>query len=327
LVKTQEWSSNHSCFFVGDMNTGTNNRIWLNILLFVVTVLSAFIVGISWSQNYIYAETISGAGPDPLSVGALGNQRVFLLSVLYAVVLMAILMGHELGHYLTCRHYGINATLPFFIPAPTLIGTLGAFIRIKSPITRKNQLFDIGAAGPLTGFILALPALVYGLSLSKVLPALPREETIVFGEPLLLKMIGALLFPHVPEGYDVFLHPLAFAGWVGVLVTSFNLFPVGQLDGGHLAYALFGSRAKSFSKVVLAVFFVLGVFFWVGWIVWALAILLLGLKHPRVYDESEKLSKNRRILGAIIVGIFILSFIPDPVRGYSLIDLIKQFMS
>jgi hypothetical protein len=309
------------------MNTGTNNRIWLNIVLFVVTVFSAFIVGITWSQNYIYAETISGAGPDALSVGALGNPRVFLLSVLYAAVLMAILMGHELGHYLTCRHYGINATLPFFIPAPTLIGTLGAFIRIKSPITRKNQLFDIGAAGPLSGFILALPALVYGLSLSKVLPALPREETIVFGEPLLLKMIGALLFPHVPEGYDVFLHPLAFAGWVGVLVTSFNLFPVGQLDGGHLAYALFGSRAKSFSKVVLAVFFVLGVFFWVGWIVWALAILLLGLKHPRIYDESEKLSKNRRILGAVIVGIFILSFIPDPVRGYSLIDLIKQFMS
>ena len=308
------------------MNAGTNNRIWLNILLFAVTVLSAFAVGISWSQSYIYAETISSAGSDSLNIGALRDPRVFLLSVLYAAVLMAILLGHELGHYLACRRYGINATLPFFIPAPTLIGTLGAFIRIKSPITRKNQLFDIGVAGPLTGFILALPALVYGLSLSKVLPALPREEAIVFGEPLLLKMIGALLFPHVPKGYDIYLHPLAVAGWVGVLVTSFNLFPVGQLDGGHVAYALFGDRAKSFSKAVLAVFFVMGVFFWVGWIVWALAILLLGLKHPRVYDESEKLSKNRQILGAVIVGIFILSFIPDPVRGYSLIDLVKPFV-
>ena len=311
---------------MGDMNAGTNNRIWLNILLFVVTVLSVFAVGITWSQSYIYAETFSGGGIDQLTVSALKDPRVLWLSVLYAAALMTILLGHELGHYLTCRRYGINATFPFFIPAPTMIGTLGAFIRIKSPITRKNQLFDIGAAGPLTGFILALPALVYGLSLSKVLPSLPREETIVFGEPLLLKIIWALLFRHVPEGYDVFLHPLAFAGWVGVLVTSFNLFPVGQLDGGHIAYALFGRRAKTLSVIMLGAFFVLGVFFWVGWIVWALVILLLSLKHPKVYDESEKLSKSRRILGAAVVGIFILSFIPDPLRGYSLFDVVKKLV-
>jgi len=308
------------------MDAGTNKRAWLNIILFLATVISAFIVGISWSLSYTFAETISEGSPDSLSLKALQDPRIILLSILYAAVLMTILLGHELGHYLTCRRYGINATLPFFIPAPTLIGTLGAFIRIKSPITRKHQLFDIGVAGPLTGFILALPALIAGLALSKVLPSLPREESIVFGEPLLLKIIMFFLLPRVPAGHDVFLHPVAFAGWVGVLVTSFNLFPIGQLDGGHVAYALFGSRAKSFSKVFLAVFLILGVFFWVGWIVWALVILLLGLKHPRVYDEAEKLSPRRRVLGAAVIGIFILSFIPDPVKGFSLIEILKPYL-
>ncbi len=309
-----------------DMDAGTIKRAWLNILLFLATVVSAFIVGLSWSLSYTFAETISGGNPDSMSLKALQDPRVILLSILYAVVLMTILMGHELGHYLTCRRYGINATLPYFIPAPTLIGTLGAFIRIKSPITRKNELFDIGVAGPLTGFILSLPALMAGLALSKVLPAVPREEAIVFGEPLLLKIVIPILLPRIPDGYDVFLHPVAFAGWVGVLVTSFNLFPIGQLDGGHVAYALFGRRARSLSKVFLAVFLVLGVFFWAGWIVWALVILLLGLKHPHVYDEAEKLSPRRRFLGAAVIGIFILSFIPDPVKGFSLIDLLKPFL-
>ena len=255
---------------------------------------------------------------------AFTEPRIIGLSLVYAAVLLVILLGHEMGHYLTCRHYGLEATLPFFIPAPTLIGTLGAFIKIKSPITRRKQLFDIGVAGPLVGFVLAVPALIYGLSLSKVVPAVPREDAMVFGEPLLLKFIAGIIFKGVSSQSDLFLHPVAFAGWVGILVTAFNLFPVGQLDGGHVSFALLGEKSKSLARLFLGAFLVMGIFFWVGWIVWALVILLLGLKHPQVIDE-ERLSPARRTIGAVILVVFIISFIPAPVKGYSLLELLRQW--
>jgi Zn-dependent protease len=300
-------------------------KTWLNILLFIVTCLSAFVVGLSWSVNYTFSDDLA-LNPQSLPPPQVfSDPRIVNLSLVYAAVLIAILLGHEMGHYLTCRFYRIEATLPFFIPAPTLIGTLGAFIKIQSPITRKKQLFDIGIAGPLAGFVLSLPVLVYGLSLSKIVPSLPREDTLVFGEPLLLKFIGGLLFRDLPANSDLLIHPIAFAGWVGILVTAFNLFPIGQLDGGHIAYALIGPKSKPLAKAFLAAFFIMGIFFWVGWIVWALVILLLGLRHPRVIDETEELSPLRRVLGAVVVAIFILSFIPAPIKGYSAIELVRQW--
>jgi len=298
---------------------------WLNLLLFAFTCASAFFVGLSWSVSYVYSERLAGNSGFSPPAQALAEPRVIGLGLLYALVLLVILLGHEMGHYLTCRRYGIAATLPYFIPAPTLIGTLGAFIRIKSPITRKKHLFDIGIAGPLAGFLLSLPALVYGLSQSKVIPAMPRDEAIVFGEPLLLRFISGILFRDAPAGSDLFLHPVAFAGWVGILVTAFNLFPIGQLDGGHVSYAFLGQRSKSLAKILLVVFLVMGVLFWVGWIVWALIILLLGMKHPRVFDEQERLSASRRVLGLAAVIIFALSFSPAPIKGFSLLELAKQW--
>jgi membrane-associated protease RseP (regulator of RpoE activity) len=257
---------------------------------------------------------------------AFRDPRIISLSLVYAVVLIVILLGHEMGHYLTCRFYRIEATLPYFIPAPTLIGTLGAFIKIKSPITGRKQLFDIGVAGPLVGFVLSLPALVYGLSLSKVVPSVPREDAMVFGEPLLLKAVARLMFGPTPARSDLFLHPVAFAGWVGILVTAFNLFPVGQLDGGHVSFALLGEKSKRLASLLLGVFVIMGVFFWVGWIVWALVIMLLGLKHPRVVDDRERLPSSRRFVGAVILLIFALSFIPAPIKGYSLLELLHQWV-
>lgn len=300
-------------------------KTWLNVFLFIITCFSAFVVGLSWSVNYTFSEDLA-LNPQSLPPPQVfTDPRIISLSLIYAVVLVGILLGHEMGHYLTCRFYRIEATLPFFIPAPTLIGTLGAFIKIQSPITRKKQLFDIGISGPLVGFVLSLPVLVYGLSLSKVVPSLPREDTLIFGEPLLLKFIGGLLFRDLPANSDLFIHPVGFAGWVGILVTAFNLFPVGQLDGGHVAYALIGPKAKPLAKVFLVGFFIMGIFFWVGWIVWALVILLLGLKHPRVVDETEELSTLRRALGVVVVAIFILSFIPAPIKGYSAVELVRQW--
>ncbi|MEN6312220.1 MAG: site-2 protease family protein, partial [Acidobacteriota bacterium] len=258
-----------------------------------------------------------------------------------AVVLMIILTAHELGHYLTCRRYGIAATLPYFLPAPNLFGTFGAFIKIKSPINRKQELFDIGAAGPLAGFVLALPALAVGLAFSKVGPVAAAEGTFSLGEPLLLKLTSAIFFRHIPAGADIVLHPVAFAGWVGLLVTSLNLFPVGQLDGGHVAYAMFGRRKKYLSSAALGTFFFLGIFCFSGWLVWAFFALLfaviirvrkpqglyrmaLRLRHPQVLDEDIPLDRKRMIVGLIVILIFILSFIPDPVKDYGLLGLLKQ---
>lgn len=282
-------------------------------------------MGLTWSVSYTYSDQIlQDAGFAP-GIGAFTDPRILRLSLVYAVVLIGILLGHEMGHYLTCRFYRIDATLPFFIPAPGLIGTLGAFIKIKSPITRRKQLFDIGVSGPLTGFLLSIPALAYGLSLSKLVPAIPPEEAMVFGEPLLLKLLGALMFRGAAAESDLFLHPIAFAGWVGVLVTAFNLFPIGQLDGGHVSFAMLGEKSRGLAKLLLAAFFIMGIFFWVGWIVWALIILLLGLKHPRVVDDRERLSPGRRLIGVIVVLIFGLSFIPAPIKGYSLLELLHQW--
>jgi membrane-associated protease RseP (regulator of RpoE activity) len=302
------------------------NRTWLNVLLFFITIVSAFIVGLSWSVSYTYAE-VFGRNPSFIpDASAIRDPRVIGLSLLYAAVLLIILLGHELGHYLTCRRYGLDATLPFFIPAPTMIGTLGAFIKIRSPIRNKFQLFDIGAAGPLVSFALALPALAYGLAMSKPVPPFTGEGAISFGEPLILKLIGLLVLPAIPAGYDVALHPVAFAGWVGVLITAFNLFPAGQLDGGHVAYAVFGSRAKVLSKIVVAVFFVFGVLFWLGWVVWAFLILILGTKHPPIWDERRPLTPTRKLLAVVILIIFVLSFIPDPIKGSSGIDMVKYWL-
>jgi membrane-associated protease RseP (regulator of RpoE activity) len=200
---------------------------------------------------------------------------------------------------------------------------MGAFIKIRSPITRRQQLFDVGVAGPLAGFVLALPAVVWGLSLSKAVPHIEEEGSIIFGEPLIFKLVSESLFRGAPENFDLILHPVAFAGWVGALVTALNLFPIGQLDGGHVVYALFGKRSKKFARPVLVAFILMGVFFLVGWFVWAILIGFIGLKHPRIWDEDVPISAGRRWIAFLVVLIFVFAFIPDPVKGGSLLDMIQ----
>lgn len=304
----------------------SKDRTWLNILLFIITAVSAFFVGITWSLSYKYAESLSHPEQIPLSLEILRDPQILRLSFVYAVVLIGILLAHEMGHYLTCRYYKISATLPFFIPAPTLIGTMGAFIKIRSPIQEKHQLFDIGVAGPLAGFVLAVPAVLYGLSVSKVVPSLPKEGALLFGEPLLIKIAGVFLFKGAGSGYDVVVHPVAFAGWVGLLVTALNLFPIGQLDGGHVFYSLIGPRVRKYAKFILAAFIIMGVFLWMGWFVWALLISFLGFRHPPVMDEERPLSRGRKIVTVVVLVIFVLSFIPAPVKGFNLIQFLNQFL-
>ena len=304
----------------------SKNRTWLNVLLFVCTAASAFFVGITWSLSYKYAESLSNPEQIPLNLSLLKDPSILRLSFFYALVLIGILLAHEMGHYLTCRYYEIDATLPFFIPAPTLIGTLGAFIKIRSPIRKKHQLFDVGIAGPLAGFIMAVPAVIYGLSVSKLVASLPQEGTLIFGESLLIKAVGGLFFKGAASGYDVVVHPIAFAGWVGLLVTALNLFPIGQLDGGHILYSIIGSKVKRYAKFILLGFIIMGTFFWIGWFVWALLISFLGLNHPPVMDEGVPLSRGRKVLSALALIVFILSFIPAPIKGYNLFQVIHQFL-
>jgi membrane-associated protease RseP (regulator of RpoE activity) len=307
------------------------DKTWLNGLLFVLTVLTTCFAGLSWSANFLFFESGAASGANPVAEAgrALSDPRLFPLSALYAVALMIILIGHELGHYLTCRRYDILATPPYFLPGPPFIGTFGAFIRIKSPIHFKRQLFDIGANGPLAGFFLAFPALAVGLAFSRVATVVPAGDSMSFGEPLLFKLLSAFFIGRISDGAALVLHPVGWAGWVGILVTSFNLIPFGQLDGGHIAYAFLGRKARLVSKGVIVVFVVMGVFYWVGWFLWAAVILFfefkskLRLRHPPVLDENVPLDPKRRFRGVLVVVIFILSFIPDPVKGFDLLSLIK----
>ncbi|MFQ6082670.1 MAG: site-2 protease family protein [Candidatus Aminicenantia bacterium] len=297
----------------------------MNILLFIATIFSTFFVGIILSFSFIYSEEISQEVELVQNIAIFKDEKILLLALAYSATLMGILLAHELGHYLTCRYYRIKATLPYFMPAPTFIGTFGAFIKIKSPITTKKALFDIGVAGPLAGFFLSLPAVFYGLSASKVVTSLPEEGTIIFGDPLILQIAAKLILKGIPWEYNVILHPIAFAGWVGILVTAFNLFPVGQLDGGHIAYSLLGRKATIVARFFFILFILMGIFFWMGWFLWAFIIFIMGLKHPRIADEVTSLSLKRRYLGVVVLIVFILSFIPAPVKGYSFLEVFHQF--
>jgi hypothetical protein len=303
-------------------------RTWINGGLFILTAFSIFFVGLFfWSLSYVHAEAIASGAQVVPTFDVLLQARVVGPGFLYTAALLVILLGHEFGHYLMCRRYGLAATLPYFIPFPNPIGTLGAFIRIKSRITNKPWLFDIGAAGPFAGFVLSLPPLIIGIAHSKVVPALPEEGTIVFGEPLLFKLVGSLIVGDVPAGYDVVPHPLAIAGWVGMLVTSINLLPVGQLDGGHIAYAVFGrEKANRLSKLFIWIFLVMAVFFWIGWGVFALILHFIGLKHPPLADEEIPLTPGRVRLAVLAAAVFAVSFVPKLVHGSAALELVGNLV-
>ena len=230
----------------------------------------------------------------------------------YSLTLLTVLLAHEMGHYLACRYYGISASLPYFIGVPTLIGTLGAFIRIRSAIFSRRQLFDIGIAGPLAGYVFILPALAIGLAYSKVIPGIVEQGEFVFGTPLLVRVLEWAIFPGVPVG-DIYLHPIARAAWFGVLATALNLMPIGQLDGGHILYALAGHWHKPLTRFFIAALVAMGIFFSYAWLVWAVVLFLLARRHPRIYDERS-VGRGRVRLGVLSLVIFIVSFSMIPIR-------------
>ncbi len=240
------------------------------------------------------------------------DPAVLLKGLPFAGTLLGILVMHELGHYVLSRIHGVPASFPLFIPGPPhFIGTFGAIIRMRGPILNRKALFDIGVAGPIAGFVVAVVALFVGLSLSQVVK---DEHTfgLHLGEPLLLQFVSWLVLGPLPEGYDVLLHPVGFAAWFGLFVTSLNLIPIGQLDGGHVAYALWGERQRTMALAIVPILLVLGFVGWRGWFLWAGMAGLLGFAHPPVMDPEAALGKTRIWVGWGALAIFVLTFAPIP---------------
>ncbi len=294
-------------------------RYWLHLLLLLLTFLTTTIVGAQLQSNFKANVPVfrSGDGFLPLFPveWLFTNPRLLLQGIPFSLTLMTILLAHEMGHYVCARRYDVAATLPFFIPAPTLIGTLGAFIRIKSRIQSRVALLDIGIAGPIAGFVLAVPAAIVGLLLSRPVTGLNQDD-IALGFPLIFQLLyeamHKLTLTLKWNGLGgLNLHPIAVAAWVGMLATALNLLPGGQLDGGHIIYSAFprAHRLVSFASVVVLV--PLAFTSWAGWIVWAVMLGITGLRHPDV-PQYPGLSSGRRRLAWCAVLMLVLTFTPSP---------------
>lgn len=286
-------------------------RYWLHLLLLFLTLVTTTVMGALMVGNFRHNLPPFELDRDIATLGKMWAHPFLLLAGLpFSLTLMTILLAHELGHYLTCRHYRVDASLPYFLPAPTFIGTFGAFIRIRSPIYSKKVLFDIGIAGPLAGFVLLLPALAIGLAYSKVVPGIADRGDLVFGVPALLWLLEKAVFHGVAVS-DIYLHPVARAAWVGIFATALNLLPIGQLDGGHIIYSFVGERHKLLSKIFIAALVPLGIWYW-PWFLWAVLLLFFGRRHPSIFDTS-RLSPGRRWLGYLALVIFGLCFMVVPL--------------
>jgi membrane-associated protease RseP (regulator of RpoE activity) len=259
--------------------------------------------------------TLSGALSSATRLQDLVTLSGLAAGLWYSIPVLLILSAHEFGHYFACRYYNVDATLPYFIPAPLpLTGTLGAVIRIREPFPSKRALFDIGVAGPIGGFVVLVPLLLWAMAVSTVGPV--PDGAIYFGEPLLFKLLEWLYFGMIPAGMDVLLHPVGIAAWWGMLATALNLLPFGQLDGGHIMYAALGRRAAVVSGGVL-IFLLLLAALSPSWIVptvlLSLMAVLFGFRHPPVIDEHERLDADRRLVAVIAAVIFVLCFTPVPI--------------
>ncbi len=268
----------------------------LHAVLFVLTFLTMLVAGALFQKG---ADIFS----DPWRI---------LEGMPFALTLMVILLSHELSHYFTSRKHHTKATLPYFIPAPSLIGTFGAFIKMKSPIVTRKALIDIGASGPIAGFILSVIATVVGLHYSSVVPVKEAASGLRLGDSILFSLLTRAVMGTPPESYDILLHPVAFAGWIGFFVTSMNLIPIGQLDGGHIAYAFLRERHRALSVALVVALVILGLFFWEMWALWGALMIVLGLRHPPVIYWEVPLDRTRKIVGTLALIIFIITFTPSP---------------
>ncbi len=272
------------------------NRYVVNVVLFLATVGTTVAAGTM------------------MAGGNLAHPSDWVKGIPFSAALLGILMCHEMSHFLASVRHKVRATLPYFLPFPNAFGTFGAVIKMESPIPDRRALLDIGAAGPIAGFVAALPLTVIGLRYSAVVPpAAMKHGMMLLGDSLLFKLLTYTVKGPIGKG-DLMLHPLALAGWIGLFVTAVNLLPIGQLDGGHVSYALFGKRSIWVARVAFLAFLPLA-FLWNVWLFWALLILLfVRLGHPPPLDDALPLTPTRRVIGWLVFALFILTFIPAPIK-------------
>lgn len=270
--------------------------IWTDLMPWGLPLLSPHTIAVVWSSPALLERGLA-----------------------FSLPALTILLAHELGHYLACRHYGIAATLPAFLPVPFGFGTLGAFIRIRSPIRNKRELFDVGVAGPIAGFVVLIPVLLYGLAHSAIGiaepatdPALANSTLWLPGQNLALHLATELFHGTLAANEVLNPHPFVIAAWFGMFATALNLLPLSQLDGGHLLYAVLGRRQR---QIALPLWLALGslALLWPGWGLWCLITYFLGLRHPPVLDEEEPLDRKRQLLAAVALVILVLCFAPEPL--------------
>ncbi len=290
---------------LGRANTG--NPL-VNLALLLITVATTLSAGTSLAGQSLAGALQSG---DP---GRLASA--LWAGIPFAATLLGILAVHELGHYVAARRHGVAATLPYFIPMPfSLLGTLGAFIALKSPLKNRKALFDIGLAGPLAGLAVAFPLLIVGTMLSEVTSRFSSEMTLAtMGSSVLVDAVVSLL-KDVPADMTLATHPVFFAAWIGLLLTGINLLPMGQLDGGHVAYALFGQRAYAIAAVAFVTLLLAGLTLSFNWFIWAFFGLLGGLRHPPPANDLSRLGPGRRLIGFLTILLFALIIIPAPFAG------------
>jgi membrane-associated protease RseP (regulator of RpoE activity) len=285
----------------------------LNVVLFLLTILTTTIAGAQ----------LAGA---PLILRSPESLFNLVSGLSFSVPLILILSSHEMGHYLTARRYGVDSSLPYFIPGPPmaalfLIGTFGAFIRMRTPPRTRREMFDIGAAGPWAGFIIAIIATAIGLTRSPVTPLNSGEGGVVLGNSAVFWLVSRIVLGVDPNTVEVNLHPIALAGWIGLLVTAINLLPVGQLDGGHVVYSLLGGRwhrivsraAWAGCGLMVLVPYALHFNFWSGWLLWFVLLIVLGLGHPATTDTDMPLMGSRRVAAWATVVLFAITFSPVPL--------------
>ena len=313
-------------------------RYWLHALLFLATVFTTLCMGARMQDAFNHNLGLFSQDLDywPWQ-WAIQDWRRLLLGLPYSACLLGILTAHEMGHYVFCVARRVFATLPFFIPAPSLIGTLGAFIRIKSPIRSRADLFDIGIGGPIAGFVVAVPVLIFGLLASQPLTgaaaqaAATKDGSLLLGFPLIFKLAhwGAAAFgSHAAMAQfpveGLYIHPVAMAAWVGMFATSLNLLPGGQLDGGHIIFAVNPRLHRPVSFLSIMVLMVLSWYCWIGWLLWAVVLRFTGARHPDV-PPAPPLDRKRRVLACFALVMLLLTLTPAPFGDQGLRTVLQEY--
>lgn len=300
-------------------------RYWLHGILLLATVFTTLVVGSHFQYNYLHQLSALAQADDsdaplfPIDVIAHHPARL-LQGIPFSASLMLILLAHEMGHYLACVYYNVDATLPFFIPFPSLIGTMGAFIRIRSPIRSRRALFDIGIAGPIAGFVVACAVLAVGLGLSRIAPpAASQTQFLQIHYPLIFPLMrrimssmGFLQGTTALPIQDLVLHPLAIAAWAGMFATSLNLLPGGQLDGGHIVFSITPRAHRLISRITILVLIPMAVYLWWVWLLWAVLLEISSFRHPQV-NEWPRVSGKRLALAVFAIVMLVLTLHPQPI--------------